>query len=87
MLNGRELARRPRGKDHEGAFARENGGDGPADAPPRPGNEGDLAREPHRTRLPRDLISSMNSARVSGRRNPPEHGGGHGLRILLLDPA
>src|SRR5262249_56985395 len=60
------------GEDTPPAFPREGHGHRAADPPPRSRDEGDLTGEPHRMRPPRDLISSMNSARVSGQsRNWP----------------
>ena len=51
-------------RESTSAFTRSHGD---AADPARPGDDGDLAGESHRMRPLRDLISSMNSARVSGR--------------------
>src|SRR6185369_16665693 len=71
-LHGSGLARGGRGQEPLRAFAGERRRHGAADAPAPSRDEGYLAGEPHRMRPPRDLISSMNSARVAGRsRNCP----------------
>ena len=59
-------ARGARGQRHRGPLAREAPRDRAADAATRAGDDGDLAGELQMTSPPRDLISSMNSARVSG---------------------
>ena len=71
----REVGTRARGENDVGAFGCERARNRPADAAAGAGDDRDLPREPARRQIwsPRpDLISSMNSARVSGRsRNAP----------------
>ena len=55
------------GRAVAGAFAGEGQRDGAADTAARARDHGHLAAQLQITSPPRDLISSMNSARVSGR--------------------